>query len=107
MTERVDTVDYVNKVKMGKMNGMGRIRKGFSGMIWGVVGPDKATAPLAFNCPLMFIVACKFASSLAAFPFVSAATLFHPSTVKRLYDIDMNVIPTLPSANAFVCTSLV
>jgi len=79
----------------------------FSGMIWGVVGPDKATAPLAFNCPLMFIVACKFASSLAAFPFVSAATLFHPSTVKRLYDIDMNVIPTLPSANAFVCTSLV
>jgi len=29
MTERVDTVDYVNKVKMGKMNGMVRIRKGF------------------------------------------------------------------------------
>jgi len=29
MTERVDTVDYVNKVKMSKLNGMVRIRKGF------------------------------------------------------------------------------
>lgn len=115
MAESVDTVDYVNKVKMGLVaDGWGL---GWAGTLNATWHGRNSICSFTFNCSLMFIVACKCASSLAApcpslpgpQPCVSA-NLFHLSTVKRLYATDTSVcacVLTPFGVRACVCISLV